>query len=452
MKKEKGQVLVGVIALLVILAIVVPAMVRYVQSEAKWSVKQTQNSNAFQLAEAAVDRGYQKITESSGTWNAIQSGGASAAAVLGGYRFDSSYTELNGGSYAVGISSGSNANEVTVVGIGRDKANSEVRALRVVFLNSPFGGNAITSANSAIITGTNNVEWGSVASNQSISIPASINHPQFFSASSIPGKDANGALPPNTDGLQWWSYYPGVPAAPPLDFDFYRSSAIATGTCISETTTGIYAGCTNSGNDACGSSGWSGGGDHECVGGTEKACKGYTWFINCPTNGITFTSNSNTYLIGTVIVIGNITTQASAASGNYSAPLPRTAWKQYANDWAWYTGSFSLGGACVNLAAPASFPGLNSSYLSPADATCALSQVLIHGFLYVSGNALIGSGGSGNTIIHGSTYVVGTASVTAAGFRVFHDPAVSQNLFTTRIVLSRQAWGDVIRGWPAGLP
>ncbi len=447
MKNEKGQVLAGVIALLLVLAIIVPVMVKYVQNEAKWSVKQTQNSNAFQLAEAAVDRGYQKVTESSATWNSIQAG-----TMPTGYKFDTAYTELTGGSYAISISSGPNAKEVTIIGIGRDKGNREVRALRVVFVNTPLGGNAITSANSAMITGTNNVEWGSVASNQSISIGASINHPQFYSASSIPGKDSNGSSPPNTNSLQWWSYYSNIPTTPYLDFDFYRSSAIATGTCISETTTGIYTGCLNSGINACGSSAWAGGGDHECTSGTQKACKGYTWYFNCPTNGITFTSNNNTYLIGTVIVIGNLATEASAASGNYNASLPQTAWKQYGSDWAWYTGSFTLGGACANLSAPGTFPGLTSSYLSPSNATCPLAQVLVHGFLYVSGNAIFGTNGSGNTIIHGSSYMVGNASVTAAGFRVFHDPTVAQNLVTTRIVLTRQSWADVVRGWPAALP
>ena len=67
MKNRKAQVLLGVIVLLVVLAILIPTMVKYVQHEAKWSVKQGQNTNAFQLAEAAVDRGYQKIAESTAT-------------------------------------------------------------------------------------------------------------------------------------------------------------------------------------------------------------------------------------------------------------------------------------------------------------------------------------------------------------------------------------------------
>ena len=72
MRKDKGQVLVGVIVFLLVLAVIVPAMVLYVQNEARWSVKQQQNTNAFQLAEAAIDIGYQKVTESTSTWASIQ--------------------------------------------------------------------------------------------------------------------------------------------------------------------------------------------------------------------------------------------------------------------------------------------------------------------------------------------------------------------------------------------
>ena len=84
MKSRSGQVLIGVLLLLMVLMIIVPAMVVYVQHEAKWSGKESETTNAFQLAEAAVDRGYQKVTESTTTWQSFQSGTQTA-----GYHLDS---------------------------------------------------------------------------------------------------------------------------------------------------------------------------------------------------------------------------------------------------------------------------------------------------------------------------------------------------------------------------
>ena len=74
MKRENGQVLVGVILIMLILAVLVPVMVLYTQNEAKWSVKQTQNMAAFQLAEGGIDRGYRKVSESTTTWAALMAG------------------------------------------------------------------------------------------------------------------------------------------------------------------------------------------------------------------------------------------------------------------------------------------------------------------------------------------------------------------------------------------
>ncbi len=446
MIKKKGQIMIGAILLLVILAVLVPAMVRYVQNEARWSTKQGQNSNAFQLAEAALDRGYQKVTESTNTWVTIQAG-----TQLTGFKFDTSYTELSGGSYAISITSGPGSQVVTIVGVGRDKNQKEVRALQAVYANSPLGANAIQSGNTLSLSGSNEVEWGSVVSANQITIPVATNHPQFYSAANIVGKDSNGSTPPNTDSVQWYSYYSAIPPAPYIDFDFYKSSAIATGTCISESAADQALGCTNSGISACGASGWSGGGDHDCsTGAASKACKGYAWYINCPTNGITITSNNNSWLTGTMIVIGNLTVQASAASGTESPKLPQIAWKQYGNDWAYYLTNFGNGCSPAENTVVPSFPGLTSSHLSPVACTKTLSNVLLHGFLYVSGNASFQSGGVARVI--GGAYIVGSTSVAAGGYIVYSDPLVSQNLITTRLVLSRASWQDSLLGWPPALP
>ena len=52
-----AQIVIGAIVLLVVLAILVPAIIVYVQNESKWTLKEQRNTRAFQLAEAAVEGG-----------------------------------------------------------------------------------------------------------------------------------------------------------------------------------------------------------------------------------------------------------------------------------------------------------------------------------------------------------------------------------------------------------
>jgi Tfp pilus assembly protein PilX len=443
MRTRNGQLLVGAILLMAVLAILIPVLVTYIQNETRWSEKQTQNSNAFQLAEAALDRGYQRVTESTAAWAAVQKG-----LPLPGFAFDAEYKELPGGSYAVSVASGPGSQTVTIIGAGRDSRKKEVRALKAVYANAPMSGNAIQGGNTVNLSGTNEVEWGPVVSPKTITLAAGTNHPQFYSAGNITNKDPNGSSPPNTDGLQWWSYYPNIPPAPFIDFDAYLSSAIATGTCISEVTTGKYTGCVNSGQNKCGGGGWAGGGDHDCnAGPASKACKNYTWYINCPTKGVDITSNNQTWVIGTLIVIGNLTVRASAASGAPMAAVPQTAWRQYGNDWAYWKNTFSENAGCVNLpVSQPSFPGLTSAYLTPPGFACPLTNTLLHGFLYVSGNATFQTGGY--TSVWGSAYIAGAVNMAGGGYVLYFDPLAAQSILTTRIVLTRTSWQDSLVPWP----
>src|SRR5205814_999454 len=52
-------------------------------------------------------------------------------------------------------------------------------------------------------------------------------HPRFFSAGHVSPQDG-GSTSPQTDNIQWWSYY-AVPPQPAIDFSFYESSASASG-------------------------------------------------------------------------------------------------------------------------------------------------------------------------------------------------------------------------------
>lgn len=430
MKNKKGQILIGVLALLVVLAIIVPAMVIYVRNETNWSVKGQQNSNAFQLAESAVDRGYQKIVESTTTWTALMTGQA-----LAGYKFDVGYADMAGGTYTISITSGPGDQQATIVGVGRDKNKKEVRALKVVYSNSTISNNALRALQGITLGGSNEqVEWGSVLSPASID-PNGRNHPQFYSASSIIGKDTNPALP-NTDSLQWWSYYPGIPPASSIDLGFYLSSATATGTYYGTPAaiTTFLATCNN--GTACNT--------------------GNTYYIA----GNLSIASPGIFVGGNLIITGNLNLpNGRSGQGAPTVHLPRTAWRQYganSTEWNYYKAG---GPACseswsdTTPSLPATFPGLNSNYKSDATITKTFSggKVLVNGFIYVGGNITAGGGG-GQSVLVGSAYVVGAIGFTGNNNCFFYTDEAASRMVTTNVNLSRTSWLDSMQTWPTALP
>src|SRR4051812_10401553 len=131
MRNSKGQIIIGAIVLLLILAILVPGIISYVQNESKWTVKEQRTTRAFQLAESAVERGFQQIILSTVTWSTLQAGGA-----LTGFNYDQTYTDLSGGQYEIKMISGPGTQTATITGVGRDTSNHEIRAVQVIYSNS----------------------------------------------------------------------------------------------------------------------------------------------------------------------------------------------------------------------------------------------------------------------------------------------------------------------------
>ena len=130
MENRKGFILPAVILVFVLLMIIVPVMVMWVQHDTKLSVKDQKASVAFNLAEAAVDRGYWKVKSSTATFGDVMAG-----VPLAGYNFDASYGDVSGGSYRIYVSSGPGQHELTIIGEGKDRSSNEVRAVKAVFSN-----------------------------------------------------------------------------------------------------------------------------------------------------------------------------------------------------------------------------------------------------------------------------------------------------------------------------
>ncbi|MDE2492090.1 MAG: hypothetical protein KGM24_14675 [Elusimicrobia bacterium] len=424
---RRGQVLPIVVIAMMVLMVLVPLMVFYTQTESRWSVKQAASTRAFHLAESGIEKGYLAISESTNVWTDLQSG-----TVPADYRFDKEYSDIDGGTYAISISSGPGTQQATILSVGRDSKGREVRAIEATYSNSPLSGVAIYAGKGAQIGNGVNVEWGAILSPNTIDA-ASRNHPQFWSATSIISKDTN-PDPPNCDSpncCQWHAYQTNLPPAPSIDLDFYKSSATASS---------CPTGNPNkypSGASPAGSCYWPTDVTFKSVTGT-----GQTVYVN----GNLTIQSPGIYIQGNLLVTGNVILP-NGVWGNGSATMgvPSDAWKQYCNDWSYYKTNF-------DTAAPAAFPGLASSY-APTGLTYPSSKLSVNGLLYVGGNFNDGGGGGGNSDVYGALYALGSSTETAnSPVNFYFNADAASNIKTTSIILTRTSWRDSTVGWPSGLP
>ncbi len=226
MKKKKGFLLVGVLLALLMLMIIVPVMVKWVQNDTKLSVKDQKSSIAFSLAEAAVDRGYWKVKSSTSTFNQVSLG-----TPLTGYNFDATYRDISGGNYRIKITSGPGDSQITIYGEGRDTLNQETRAIKAVYTNTSVPG-AIVSGGTLTANEASLVHWGPIMSIGDITLlndAAVLGYPRKLSMGTVLPFDTNSTNPPNTDSLEWWSNY-NVPELPVFDFTTMKASAAFTST------------------------------------------------------------------------------------------------------------------------------------------------------------------------------------------------------------------------------
>ncbi|MDD5656932.1 MAG: hypothetical protein PHF00_06720 [Elusimicrobia bacterium] len=404
-----GQVLAGVIVLLLLVSILVPLMVSFVMNEARWTDKTARNTTALHLAEAGIEKGFLALSLSTNTWYALVEHGTAIA----DYGFDKIYSDVPGGEYAISITSGPQESQATVISIGRDNRNKEVRAIQAVFANTPMGGVAIYAGNGVKVSGGVNVEWGAVITPQTLDCSGRT-FPQFWSASGIVGYDVN-PTPPNCDSpncCQWHAFSASIPPQPTIDLGFYKSSAEATSTYYDTPQT------------------WK----------NFIAKTGYTYYVD---NNLTLQS-PGIDVTGNVIVTGNMDTgNGTWGKGNRTMSVPTTAWKQYCRNWAHYK--------TFDAAAPAAFPGLNSDWTSNPALSASSGKISVEGLLYVGGSFLTGGGG-GQADVYGTMLIVGSSTMTNnSGVTVYFNEGASKNVRWSRIILSRVSWQDVLRPWPSGL-
>src|SRR5437773_3897344 len=115
----KGFVLPIVIAIMLVILVLLPALVSWIQQETKNTVKETKSTLAFNLAEAGVDRGMWKLKSSTSTFAT-----AKAGTPISGYDFLTKYTDIDGGYYRIKFSTGPGTRDITVTAEGKDLSSN----------------------------------------------------------------------------------------------------------------------------------------------------------------------------------------------------------------------------------------------------------------------------------------------------------------------------------------
>ena len=400
---------------MVLVAILVPTLIRYIQQDSTATQKQELTTQAFQLAESAVEQGYQQLILSSTTWSDVQAG-----QVPTGYNFDAVYDAGNNGQYEIRLASGPASNQLTVTGVGKSHSSSEIRAIKAIYSISGPGNNTITAGNIVTIGASVNVEWGAVTSYTSI-VAGGRAHPRFYSSGNI-DLDSNGSIPPNTDSKQWWSYDTNLPAQPQVNLSYYKTLAQSYGS--------PPAGCPTYYTNA-------GAGVNTNVTGCIDT-NNRTYYFE--TGDWTWKSPGPNFIYGNVILAsGNMSISGNggdgAAQGAYAATIPPQAWMEYANDWATYRGMDGFANA--NYATYAAASAANYS----ASTTYGLSNVLLHGFIYAGGGT--GLNGGGNSRFHGVVMTPNTVTVNTSNFTIYFDNTVAAGIQTLNSTPTRSSWQEL---------
>ncbi len=453
----RGQILPMVIAALLVMTIFTYGLVRWLQHDMMWAVKQTKGTSAVNLAEAGLDRGQWKLQSTTTTWES-----ASGGTVIAGYNFDTTYRDIPGGSYRIRFTTAAN-NSITIVSEGRDSSTKEVRALSGTYRNQTIYSPLMAGSNVTWSAGLL-VFWGAILSQGNITMMdntvAGIYYPRKYAKNVVSGtvlypRDTNGLTTPNTDNVEWWSQYTGVPDVPVLDFSALRSSAAIT------TTLNIY-GCRSTQGGAgalghatrwdtraaCSSSGlhtthfgnpWS----HSKSARTDP--KDYVWYwdgdvVLSGASG----SNQSCGLKGIIVVRGSLTID-TPGEYTYTGHVPTNAWEEHQK----FTSATFDTAATRQYPADAGYHATNSTFQFGTDtfgvpglgAGPYINTVGIKGFTYVGGNLTILK----YLDFHGAVWVNGTVTASGGSLSnscgIFYDDTL--DVPALNVILQRTNWKEI---------
>lgn len=433
---DSGQILIGVLLMMLLMAIMVPGMVFLVQREARWAEKQTQTTVAFHLAESGIEKGYRAISLSTAVFYALTDDGTPVP----DFDYTTTFSDIPGGEYVVSITSGPEARQATIISVGKvtKGAKTFVRTIKAVF--AQFAEEVALSADSGIdVGGGVNVHWGAVISLKSIDSNGRTS-PQFISAANV-DLDSDGPLGTNCGPspetgpeacCQWRSYDDDVPEAligPDLYAQPAKEDICSNEPYVADPLYSCYYAVSQN---------WSTG--FATTGGSK------TVYVE---GNVVIPNGAKLNITGDLVITGDLAVGGGAwGNGDIDMIVPRIAWKQYCANWAYYTSTFDDG---LVPGLTAGWPGLSSGVKSTSGMNYQPNpggKTAVQGVLYIGGN-LTGGGGGGNTRIYGNLYIRGSITLDpASSVDVYYNKAVSEDIRTLRLNLKRIEWQSQLKEWP----
>jgi len=408
-KKEKGQTLLVVLGIIIILLIFIPALVYYVQQEAKWTIKGKRTTTAFHLAEAGIERGYWKLTESDSYWDII----TKDEQQIDGYKGDSNsiYSDLAGGKYKINIFK-SGVEKVTIRSQGQDDSTQEVRTIEAVYSRKAID-SAIDAESTVEYKPGLKVHWGPVKTYTSIEQAPQQYYPRKFSKGRIVGRDID-PTSPNSDEIEYWAFDDELGQPAEINLAYYIAKATSSSVPPPRKATGVQAA-----NASPSGSGYF----TESVKFRQPGAGGGAYTFTSSTSVIFVNGNAdmevNTWLdVEALIVTGNV--DFNARSSSYAATIPENASEEYQHPEA--------------LATWATFPGNGQPY--------AVTNCGMHGFLYVGGDLKDAAGGGK---IVGVIRVKG--ELQSNTFTIYFDQNSAERIETQRSSIERDSWREVYLSW-----
>lgn len=422
-KNKKGFALAGIILVLAVIVILIPAFIGLIKKEAKSTNDESMSLKAFHLAESGQDRGIWKLRESAETWN-----DAVAGTSITGYAGDVEYAgPQNEGIYKIIFSSGPAANQVTIISKGKANDSNHVRAIRAIY--SPEGTVDLPaiSVDGALQWKPNmEVHWGPVITYTAITQAPGEYYPRKYSAGQITGRDTvndsnNGALPSGN----WVSYdyaaFQDLGTPPSINLAMLEDEARKS--CVPPLRAGTGSGAaTHVDAYGCSSGYYTSDIKIQKPGGGAT-----TYSFNCSTCVIFTTGEVKAFAnvawldVKALVAISHV--DFNARSTNYTATIPSTASDeyQYSPDAVnyWTSQGWTNGG------------------------TANLTGIGMHGFLYTGGNFTTGGGGSR---LVGAIYIAGTVTINT--FTIYYDEAVALAIpVNSDGTIYRQSWDEINTSW-----
>ncbi|MFA5779961.1 MAG: hypothetical protein WC947_07470 [Elusimicrobiota bacterium] len=431
MNIKKGQVVVIMLIIAMIIGIVIPGLVFLTQHEAKWTVKEVKSTRAFHLAEAGLDRGVYKLNET-GIWDDVIEG-----THITNYYGDKEYSDIEGGSYKIKLSTGAEEDEVIITASGKDSATAECRTIQAVYYKSPGVTGALNA--SGITAGGNfKIHWGPVYSIGAIVLSGSADNgfPRKYAAGQITcvgggghdhddptaGAPTSGPTGVNDEYQEWHDQREDI-TLPEIDFDKYKADAQAY-----ETASGYDVYRDTSVATTTFSGAYVGGGSSGIY--DDIADTFTTYYIE---NAATLTQCN---LKGVIICKGNMTFGTSNKGTARSATPHADAWKEYWNNTAEASG---WGGP--DSTDTGEYPG--DSGLHSSSTSFNMGNTAMRGFIYVGGIADCGSSPS----IYGSVICAGSVAGTGSPV-IYYDKTCAENIEVTSTGRpTRQSWKELPPQW-----